>query len=125
MDTSIEEENLRGFIRLWPCRRLYDEEYQYQTLPKGICIRILELLPGKGRDQLCCRLHPSNSEKVEDTYEAISYVWGDSTDKVSITCDNKRNQAMVNLAEVLLAINWDKVTAPTSQLGSLSTAMLT
>ncbi|KAI5924089.1 HET-domain-containing protein [Camillea tinctor] len=44
-------------------------------------IRVLSLLPGAFGDRICCEL---SIETTEAEYEALSYVWGDSSDRLPI-----------------------------------------
>jgi hypothetical protein len=54
----------------------------YQPLNYSLAqIRLLELLPGDDGDKLQCRLRLSHS-LYEGGYEALSYVWGDSTNEM-------------------------------------------
>ncbi|KAF2495046.1 HET-domain-containing protein, partial [Lophium mytilinum] len=50
-------------------------------------IRLLRLLPGQG--PICCTLtHAALSNNLR--YEALSYCWGDSSTKLSISCNGER-----------------------------------
>ncbi|KAN0096060.1 HET domain containing protein [Hyaloscypha variabilis] len=81
--------------------------YQYQPLPSHEHFRILELLPADAAERggsgggVRCRLHTEPFADAEDTYAAISYVWGDANDKVPIVCDEKIVEVTVNLADAL------------------------
>jgi hypothetical protein len=78
--------------------------YQYQPLPSYDYIRILELLPGEATEDgggVRCRLHTERFADAEDTYAAISYVWGDPNDRVPIICDGRIIEVTVNLADAL------------------------
>jgi len=48
-----------------------------------------------------CRLHTEPFADAEDTYAAISYVWGDANARVPIICDGKIVKVTVNLADGL------------------------
>ena len=72
-------------------------------------IRLLHLLPGTGSEQLKCSLEisepfgnpdPSNPS-TRLSYEAISYVWGDATEKAQIICNGKVLQITASLATAL------------------------
>jgi hypothetical protein len=77
------------------------EKYQYQPLPSHDHFRVLELLPGESTEIVRCRLHIEQFTHAEDKYAAISYVWGDPNDKVSIVCDDGVIEVTVNLADAL------------------------
>lgn len=51
-------------------------------------IRILELLPGSFNDPLCCRLRAAAIERNPE-YDALSYMWGDTSPKGRITLDGE------------------------------------
>jgi hypothetical protein len=81
--------------------------YQYQPLPSHEHFRILELLPDDADEKggsggvVRCRLHTEPFADAEDTYAALSYVWGDASDRVPIICDGKIVKVTVNLADAL------------------------
>jgi hypothetical protein len=77
------------------------EEYQYTPLPSHDHFRVLELLPGISNSIVRCRLHVERLTQAEDKYAAISYVWGNPTDKLSIVCDDRIIKVTVNLADAL------------------------
>ncbi|PMD36267.1 HET-domain-containing protein [Hyaloscypha variabilis F] len=81
--------------------------YQYQPLPSHEHFRILELLPNDAAEKggsggvVRCRLHTEPFADAEDTYAALSYVWGDASDRVPMICDGKIVKVTVNLADAL------------------------
>ncbi|KAI1404341.1 HET-domain-containing protein [Hypoxylon fuscum] len=76
---------------------------QYDSLsPERSEIRVLALLPGKSRDPIKCALHTVSLDDVPD-FEALSYVWGDATEKKSITVDGEEFSATTNLEAALRA----------------------
>jgi hypothetical protein len=77
------------------------EKYRYQPLPGHDHFRVLELLPGKSTEIVRCRLHTEQFTHAEDKYAAISYVWGNPTDRVQIVCDDRIIEVTVNLADAL------------------------
>ncbi len=81
-------------------------DYEYEPLSHADSIRVLELAPASaGKDQLSCRLRPVQMGQAEDTYEAISYVWGTPADGYEpIVCDGKRLRVTANLADGLYAL---------------------
>ncbi|KAK4184766.1 heterokaryon incompatibility protein-domain-containing protein [Podospora australis] len=81
--------------------------YNYTPLPADNTtksIRLLELLPGSRQDDICCNLTsiPLHSQLQ---YEALSYVWGDTTELSPIQINND-SQLMItsNLRTALLNI---------------------
>ncbi|OCK80879.1 HET-domain-containing protein [Lepidopterella palustris CBS 459.81] len=67
-------------------------------------IRVLELEPGNEGDPIVCNLRTVSLTDAEDTYEAISYVWGDPNDLVGILCNNLEHHITVSLALALRTI---------------------
>lgn len=60
--------------------------YSYKNLPSDTSFRVAELLPGNDIHPIECRLQ--TVEWSEDPqYEAISYAWGDPTDRKTVVCD--------------------------------------
>ena len=72
--------------------------FEYETLPSEEYIRLVDILPGKGDDIVECKVETVLREGSADTYEPISYCWGDSRQKETIICDGKCHNVMVNLA---------------------------
>ncbi|KAI6912364.1 hypothetical protein D0867_06313 [Hortaea werneckii] len=68
----------------------------YAPLHGGDWFRLLQLDPGVGNDPVLCSLHICRLSNAPP-FEAISYVWGDSTDTVALTCDGKSKCVTVNL----------------------------
>ncbi|KAK3329259.1 heterokaryon incompatibility protein-domain-containing protein [Apodospora peruviana] len=80
----------------------------YNTLPtssENPHIRLLELLPGKGLDDIRSDLHEvslfGNDAKE---YECLSYCWGDASITTLITCNGVPVPVTVNLAAALTAL---------------------
>ncbi|TID21403.1 HET-domain-containing protein [Venturia nashicola] len=71
-------------------------QYKYQPLETGRHeIRLFHLHPGQWLDQICCHLTTVSLDD-KPKFEALSYVWGDPKDVLSIdmsgnTCDVTRN----------------------------------
>ena len=72
------------------------EHPMYLELTKAHIIRLVELLPGAPNDPITTRLSIHELEHAPD-YEAISYVWGDPTNRVLIECNSKRLNITVSL----------------------------
>jgi hypothetical protein len=105
MSTTIDQEG-----RLQQSRKKLStlRSYEYKTLPGVDFIRILEISPGKGDDEICCRLHVTSLVDAEDTYEAISYVWGDPGELARIFVDGRAINVIINLADALRFIRHPK-----------------
>ncbi|KAF2028104.1 HET-domain-containing protein, partial [Setomelanomma holmii] len=72
----------------------------YPNQLHGRHIRILELLPGDPSEEVCCRLEERFLDDLP-SYNALSYVWGDSRVKESISCNGQRMDVTTNLADAL------------------------
>lgn len=64
-------------------------------------IRILQLLPGSNDDPLEIALSDVLIDDTEDTYEALSYVWGDPDQTEAIVCQGKHIFVTKNLCDAL------------------------
>lgn len=73
----------------------------YKKLPSRDCIRILVVEPGKNHDRIICRLQLCSIRKGYPDYEALSYVWGSSKERIGITCNSKDTKVTRNLWEAL------------------------
>ncbi|KAE9374224.1 hypothetical protein N431DRAFT_212742 [Stipitochalara longipes BDJ] len=65
-------------------------QFRYKPLPPdSVAIRILELHPGRKGDRIACSLQQCSFPPADgETYEPLSYCWGDGRNKLSITVDN-------------------------------------
>lgn len=73
--------------------------YYHQPLADGE-IRVLDLLPPDGTDEVRCRIrHVRLSDQPK--YEALSYCWGDPKDTLSIFCDGYVMKVTKNLYSFL------------------------
>ncbi|KAI0517931.1 heterokaryon incompatibility protein-domain-containing protein [Xylaria bambusicola] len=73
----------------------------YAACPVGKdLIRTLELLPGKGDDEIICNIKP---EKLDGNaqFEALSYTWGDLNQVTEITIGRSKCQVTTNLSNAL------------------------
>ena len=61
----------------------------YEKLPSPTSTRLINLLPGAPDDPLKCELLVIDLESDHVQYPAISYVWGDPSDKKPIQCMNE------------------------------------
>ncbi|KAK4231677.1 heterokaryon incompatibility protein 6,OR allele [Podospora fimiseda] len=76
--------------------------YEYTQLPP-FTIRILNISGGSGNDPLICSLEPFPIEQVP-SYEALSYCWGDQTEKHEILLDGFKFDVATNLHSALLRL---------------------
>ncbi|KAB2103188.1 hypothetical protein AG0111_0g8193 [Alternaria gaisen] len=73
----------------------------YEPLPQGEFIRVLKLQPGKAEDDIECSLEIIDIGTSKDSYEAISYVWGDSNHTVEVWCNGLQVPVTASLANAL------------------------
>jgi hypothetical protein len=73
----------------------------YKKLPSRDWIRILVVEPGKNQDRIICRLQLCSIRQGYPDYEALSYVWGSSKERIGITCNSKDIKVTRNLWEAL------------------------
>jgi Heterokaryon incompatibility protein (HET) len=72
----------------------YDETLHHRT------IRLLRLLPGTGREQLCCQLFKRRLCSPL-RYKALSYAWGDTSNTRNVDCDKEVIKVTSNLFSAL------------------------
>ena len=77
-----------------------DEFYQPLLGPRDV--RLLEIRPGSEGDPLECFLVTVSFDD-NPVYAALSYVWGDATQRVWILCNGKTIAITATLAETLQA----------------------
>lgn len=79
--------------------------YTYEALPNGKYTRVLKLLPAKSMKspiQLELRIVPIQRPMASlNTYEALSYVWGDPTPVETVYCGGKSLQVAANCFQAL------------------------
>ncbi|CAN9429545.1 unnamed protein product [Alternaria alternata] len=73
----------------------------YEPLPQGEFIRVLKLQPGKTEDDIECNLDIIDIGTSEDSYEAISYVWGNANDTIDVQCNGLLVPITASLANAL------------------------
>ncbi|KAL1842768.1 hypothetical protein VTJ49DRAFT_4253 [Mycothermus thermophilus] len=76
--------------------------YKYTPLSPDVDdeIRLLYLEPGSGNDPIVFTLHPARLSQTP-AYEAISYNWGDATQRADVLCDGKGLSITVSLFSAL------------------------
>lgn len=67
--------------------------------------RLLHLLPGDKTDQIECKLEESSLDHAKE-FEALSYVWGDPTNPLSITLDGQVMDVTRNLHTALCHLRY-------------------
>ena len=87
------------------------EFYKYEPLPSATSIRVIKLKEVDKTKEFFCSLEVTDI-LVPPEYIALSYVWGDTTDTVPITCDGKR----IFITRTLKAALWKLTTAFSSIL---------
>ncbi|ETN39900.1 uncharacterized protein HMPREF1541_06126 [Cyphellophora europaea CBS 101466] len=94
-----------------PRRHRFPKElYTYTALPAKTAIRILTLLPGRGRAQISCLLSVVELDRAPP-YNALSYAWGHKRDTRLIICQGKRLEVPANLRNALERIRQQTDTA--------------
>lgn len=88
------------------------DQFEYTTLPSGSYLRIIELQPGPKEDVIKCNLATELRHEATDSYDAISYVWGDGKD-AEIICNDKAMRITTNLANALRTIRAMNPNRPT------------
>ena len=76
-------------------------QFKYDTLPKSQHIRVLKLEPGVWDSPIRCSLESYNVGNDTLSYEAISYVWGTSSERKEITCDGQHFRVTTGLFDAL------------------------
>jgi hypothetical protein len=80
------------------------ERFEYKELLGKDDIRVIELLPGDNCDAIICNLTSERRQDIENTYDAISYVWGNPNTTIEITCCNRILSITASLADALRTI---------------------
>ena len=70
-------------------------------LPDSRSIRVLDLEPGTWDEPISCSLRTVHLDEKSLHYGAISYVWGDTTNRATIFCDRLNVSITRNLLEAL------------------------
>jgi hypothetical protein len=80
-------------------------QYLYWPLEGENAIRLLELQPGRLKDQVVCHL-VSTTIDASPPFEAFSYVWGSTEDKYKIQCDGNPFYVTANLESALSRLSF-------------------
>ena len=87
----------------------YCAPFAYRCLPEtSRAFRLLQLLPGHEESRIEVELLNSDLKRPP-TFEALSYAWGDSRDRVKIFCQNKPLLVTRNLAAALRELRGQSV----------------
>jgi hypothetical protein len=77
----------------------------YQDLPYSDSIRFLKIDPGVGDNPIICSLQLARLDSLSITYEALSYVWGNTWDvEMDIACNGEVKRIRCNLYDALQRI---------------------
>ena len=75
--------------------------FRYKPLPNERSIRVLDLAPGLWHESISYSLRTVHLDDENLHYEAVSYVWGDATDRRTILCNGLSVSITRNLFEAL------------------------
>jgi hypothetical protein len=70
--------------------------YSYPPLLSDHSLRLIKLFPGTGLERICVQLWQFELPSAP-AYDAISYVWGDESSTIPITCDSQPLEITENL----------------------------
>lgn len=79
------------------------QPFEYTDRLEGRNIRLAELLPGDGDDEIQCNLHQQSLDSSLP-FVGLSYVWGDPQDTRTIRCGRKRHYIIKSLYNALWQI---------------------
>ncbi|KAI4638477.1 hypothetical protein J4E93_010031 [Alternaria ventricosa] len=77
------------------------EALQYDPLPRGRTIRVIDLAPGTWDEPVTCSLRTVHLDDDDLRYEAISYAWGDLNDRKTVVCNGHVVSTTRSLLEAL------------------------
>jgi hypothetical protein len=80
------------------------EKFEYKELLGEDRIRVIELLPGANGDTVKCNLTSELRQDTQNTYDAVSYAWGNPNVTVDINCNDKILSITTSLADALRKI---------------------
>lgn len=90
MDQSLRPSEVQSFIADLPLRTLGDENgYQYNTLTHPETqIRLLQIPSAANEEHIACRMEVFHLENAPE-HAAISYMWGDTSEKEKISVSDQ------------------------------------
>jgi hypothetical protein len=83
---------------------------QYDRIPRGRSIRVLDLAPGTWDEPVICSLRTVHLDDDDPRYEAISYAWGDHNDRKPVICNGCAITTTRSLFEALQRFRHAKTT---------------
>jgi hypothetical protein len=82
--------------------------YCYRDELKGENIRLIKLAPDLVTEQIRCRLVYKRLDEEDLEYNALSYVWGNASDRTTMLCDGLPFQITRNLHDALSQIRLNR-----------------
>lgn len=76
------------------------QQYTYRPIESTCQVRLMALLPGRKGETLQCSLDTVDIENLE-SYETISYTWGDSSSAAFVLCEGEEIRISANLEAAL------------------------
>ncbi|KAK4863708.1 hypothetical protein LT330_002486 [Penicillium expansum] len=94
IEAELEEDHMQDRTR----NEVTTGLYEYETLKGHVLpLRLVELLPGTRQEDITCRMYETSLDKCAGSYEALSYVWGDDSEKTPIQIDGRTLEIGPNL----------------------------
>jgi hypothetical protein len=98
LDNTGQIFSQNGFSHTTQCNSKSMNKTPIHNTPRPI--RLLQLAPGIGRDDVACSITLSDLRE-EPRYEALSYAWGDLKDRVQLHCCGRKLSVTKNLYSAL------------------------
>lgn len=77
------------------------EKFRYQPLTRSDEIRLVKIFPVSGISAVKCELQSAILGSEAPNYDALSYCWGDATDKTWVSCNGQRLALTKNLLNAI------------------------
>ncbi|KAK8058112.1 HET-domain-containing protein [Apiospora phragmitis] len=91
--------------------------FQYQAIPDKGYIRLLEIVPAPDKERIEVRLSSVSLDESAQTYDALSYVWGDPEQpKRAISVDGRHFEIYESLYDILFSLRPSPDLAATSKV---------
>lgn len=78
-----------------------NEKFRYQPLTRSDEIRLVKICPVSGISAVKCELQSAILGSEAPNYDALSYCWGDATDKTWVSCNGQRLALTKNLLNAI------------------------
>lgn len=78
-----------------------NEKFRYQPLTRSDEIRLVKIFPVSGISAVKCELESAILGSEAPKYDALSYCWGDATDKTWVSCNGQRLALTKNLLNAI------------------------